>query len=86
MSISWYSGCDTSATDIGGETLFVGLKFDFDGSTHYGWLRLSSHDIGYHDCGNGPGVPITVFEYAYNTISDASIACQPGTIGKNFIY
>ncbi len=84
ISVSWWSGCDANATWIGGETTFIGLKLNIEDSTHYGWLRLSSHDIAVHDCYVGPGVPIDIFEYAVSEIPDVPITCDPGNINKNF--
>ena len=84
ISVSWWSGCDADATWIGGETTFIGLKLNIEDSTHYGWLRLSSHDIAVNDCYVGPGVPIDIYEYAVSEIPDAPITCDPGNINKNF--
>lgn len=55
---------------------YYGLKLNFGGETHYGWLRLDSRSLlGYEDgdCASPYGSPITVFEAAYELTANAAI-------------
>jgi hypothetical protein len=45
---------------------YLGLKFKFDGRTHYGWARLSVHHAGTK-------ITATLTGYAYETVPNCSI-------------
>jgi len=45
---------------------YLGLKFQIDGKTHYGWARLSTRTAGYQ-------ITATLTGYAYETIADKAI-------------
>jgi len=44
---------------------FLGVSFELDGNTHYGWIRV---DVG------ASGTPITVKDFAFNATPDTAIA------------
>ena len=46
---------------------FLGVKFKISGSTHYGWIRLSTHYVDKSD------IYVTIKDFAYQSIPDSSI-------------
>ena len=44
--------------------MYIGVKLDLSGAAHYGWIKLT--------VGAG-GASVTIKEFAYNDIADASI-------------
>jgi hypothetical protein len=65
---------------------FLGLKFQIDGKTHYGWARLTGSGSGLG------GLVVTMTGYAYETVPDKAIvagqtsgsddAVEPPTLGR----
>ncbi len=43
---------------------YLGLRFDIAGNTHYGWARVQVM---------GPSIGFTLYDYAYNSVSDELI-------------
>ena len=56
-----------------GKTAYMGVQFDIDGQTHYGWMHLRSEVSGS-----------TVYGFAYNTVPGQPILAgqvpEPGTV------
>jgi len=74
------SGCSGSAFGpwYGGQNRYLGLKFQIQGKTHYGWARLS---IQYPDYRT---ITATLIGYAYETIPNKAIIAGK-THGKDVI-
>jgi len=58
----FYYGLDFKGSFVN-TTGYLGLSFDIEGETHYGWLRLS-HDL---DAPNGGYLHLTVHDWAWET-------------------
>jgi hypothetical protein len=56
-----------------GMTGYVGVQFDADGTTNYGWVRLGISD--------GPLNKITVFSVAYDNMGNGIHVPEPGGLG-----
>lgn len=54
---------------------YLGLKFDIDGATHYGWARIGAI--------NGSTLNWSIKDYAYNTVADEPINAGQTTLGLN---
>lgn len=61
-----YYGSVYNSNFIGQGDKFIGVKFDIDGNTHYGWIRVNVES----GLGNSQ---ITVVDWAYEQTPDASI-------------
>jgi len=61
---------------------FLGLKFQINGQTHYGWVRLAAVKAGF---GNAPYVVAVIDGYAYETTPNQAIVdgMAHGTSGAN---
>ncbi|OIQ29915.1 MAG: hypothetical protein BM564_03840 [Bacteroidetes bacterium MedPE-SWsnd-G2] len=54
---------------------YLGLKFDVDGATHYGWARIGAI--------NGSTTNWSIKDYAYNTTADEAINAGQTTLSLN---
>lgn len=58
----------------GSGTGFLGVQIQRDGETHYGWIRLQLEDLSSAKDGpEGASDRITVVDWAYQSVADASI-------------
>ena len=68
---------------------YFGLKFNIDGATHYGWVRLCSRTTNLHNdgfaCENEVGAVLTVFEIAYNETPDVPVVADNNKIEDDII-
>lgn len=61
----------SNATNFGNPTdpQYAGISLDIGGSTHYGWVRIKTENVGGESTLTG-----TIFDWAYETAPDTAIA------------
>ncbi|OIQ29916.1 MAG: hypothetical protein BM564_03845 [Bacteroidetes bacterium MedPE-SWsnd-G2] len=71
------NGCTRANAEFCGAVgdKYLGLKFDIDGATHYGWARIGAI--------NGSTTNWVIKDYAYNTTADEAINAGQTTLSIN---
>jgi PEP-CTERM motif len=67
---------------------FLGLEFQIDGATHFGWAEFNVQIAGFGVPSGSPEGPVTLEGYAYDTVAGqglfagtTSATPEPGTLG-----